>query len=222
MLRPAARLIALLLVGALDASAAEGRFRTYAFDRHDHFLTSATDYPRWAALMARHDAQGSEFAACLADVAHCPSHLRGTRTLLLQAGDLDARDRLDVINRFVNRRSPRHWRAERSERWQTLSDFLRSGGDCEDYALAKYFLLRALGVAADDLRVVIAWDRRERAHHAVLAARLDERVYLLDVDRMHTATASNAYQYLFSINEHAVWDHRADTGAMPRQTKTDG
>jgi len=222
MLRPAARLIALLLVGALDASAAEGPFRTYTFDRDDHFVTRAADYPRWTALMARHDQQGPAFAQCLADAGRCPSHLRGARTLLVQAGELDARDRLDVVNRFVNRRSPRHWRTERSERWQTLSDFMRSGGDCEDYALAKYFLLRALGVAADDLRIVIAWDRQERAHHAVLAARLDQRVYLLDVDRMRTASAGNAYQYLFSINEHAVWDHRADTGAMPRQTHTDG
>ena len=54
-------------------------------------------------------------------------------------------------------------------------EFLHRGGDCEDYALAKYLALRALGFAAADLRIVALSDAARGLHHAVLTVRLEGR-----------------------------------------------
>ena len=50
-----------------------------------------------------------------------------------------------------------------------MYDFLTKGGDCEDYASAKYFMLRGLGFPAEDMRIVITYERKLRGYHAVLA-----------------------------------------------------
>lgn len=53
-------------------------------------------------------------------------------------------------------------------------------GDCEDYAIVKLATLYASGVPLSDMRLVIARDYRQREDHAVLAARWDDRWYILD------------------------------------------
>ena len=52
-----------------------------------------------------------------------------------------------------------------------LATFSSGQGDCEDYAIAKYEILRAAGVAAEDLRIMLVRDLAVREIHAVLAAR---------------------------------------------------
>lgn len=72
------------------------------------------------------------------------------------------RQKLDKVNRFFNRlefvSDQLHW-GER-DYWATPVEFLASdGGDCEDFAVAKYFTLRLLGVADEkmSLTYVKAW-----------------------------------------------------------------
>ena len=61
-----------------------------------------------------------------------------------------------------------HWRVE--DYWATPAEFLSSNaGDCEDYAIAKYFMLRELGVPIGRLRMVYVKSGRSGAAHMVLA-----------------------------------------------------
>jgi predicted transglutaminase-like cysteine proteinase len=54
--------------------------------------------------------------------------------------------------------------------WATPAEFLSSGaGDCEDYAIAKYFTLKELGVPVSRLRLVYARTWQARGAHMVLA-----------------------------------------------------
>jgi predicted transglutaminase-like cysteine proteinase len=54
--------------------------------------------------------------------------------------------------------------------WATPAEFLSSdGGDCEDYAMAKYFALKELGVPAGRLRLVYVRTWRSSGAHMVLA-----------------------------------------------------
>lgn len=86
-----------------------------------------------------------------------------------QTGD----DRLlRAVNRFFNRIPSMpdlsHWGAE--DYWATPSESLGSNGaDCEDYAMAKYFTLKELGVPVSRLRLVYAKTSRSREAHLVLA-----------------------------------------------------
>lgn len=79
---------------------------------------------------------------------------------------------LRAVNRFFNRipsvTDLSHWGIE--DYWATPSESLASNGaDCEDYAMAKYFTLKELGVPVSRLRLVYAKTTRSTEAHLVLA-----------------------------------------------------
>jgi len=58
----------------------------------------------------------------------------------------------DFFNKIKYKTDPRHWR--KKDYWATPYEFLGTGaGDCEDYAIAKYYSLRKLGVPENKLRI---------------------------------------------------------------------
>ncbi|MDY7573955.1 transglutaminase-like cysteine peptidase [Actimicrobium sp. CCI2.3] len=70
-------------------------------------------------------------------------------------GRLEA-DKLRLVNDFFNTipfvSDLEHW--GREDYWATPTEMLASnGGDCEDFSIAKYFSLVALGVSIDKLRI---------------------------------------------------------------------
>jgi len=200
----AARIARIVLTFALTVALyPAAAFAGYSFADAD-YLTASQNFPRWAALMARHAAQTAELDACLADGAQCAGALRAFRTVVVDGASLDARRKIDLANRFIN---TRRWSIEprRDDDWRTLDEFLHNGGDCEDFAIAKYFLLRRLGFAVDDVRVAITWDHRVHAYHAVTLVHWNGSVYVLDVDGPPRFGQAN-YRFLFSINESGVWD----------------
>lgn len=69
--------------------------------------------------------------------------------LMQSAQNASGRDQLKRVNQFFNELNfvsdQKHWGVE--DYWATPVEFLGSnGGDCEDFAVAKYFTLKALGV----------------------------------------------------------------------------
>lgn len=84
----------------------------------------------------------------------------------------DESDLLLPVNRFFNGvpsvTDLQHWGVE--DYWATPSETLASNGaDCEDYAIAKYFTLKELGVPVERLRLVYATTWHSRVAHLVLA-----------------------------------------------------
>ena len=82
-------------------------------------------------------------------------------------------------------------------------------GDCEDYAIAKYFALRALGFDRDALRIVVLKDRIRGIGHAVLAVYLADDILILDnlSDRIFSHLKYKHYVPQYSMNETARWAH---------------
>ncbi|WDG54701.1 transglutaminase-like cysteine peptidase [Pseudomonas chlororaphis] len=82
-------------------------------------------------------------------------------------------EQLNAINRFFNQQlsfkeDQRTW--QQGDYWATpIEALLKGAGDCEDYALAKYFSLRSLGVSSDKLRLTYVKARRSNRPHMVLA-----------------------------------------------------
>ncbi len=78
--------------------------------------------------------------------------------LLEAASGLDDAGKLRTVNRFFNRRI--HFRDDievwgESDHWASPLELLARGeGDCEDFAIAKYFSLLALGMPRSQLRLV--------------------------------------------------------------------
>jgi len=199
------------------------------------YLGSANLLPDWAATLKRARRQQPGLDACLAAPDTCPRHLRGVSALVERIRDLDRGRQIRVVNRYINRRHYRHDRSAKvrsalsedtvrlRSRWSTLTEFMRRGGDCEDYATSKYQLLRALGMAASDLRVVVVYDRDSREHHAVLAVRQpeDEGAWLLDSDDQIYRGHPFGYRFVYALNETSLWDHELDPETWARQAQTE-
>jgi predicted transglutaminase-like cysteine proteinase len=200
----------------------------YRFD-DGVYLGPAELMADWADTLERARSQQADLNACLTDAAACPPRLRGVSALLDRVRDLPAERQIQVVNRFVNRRTYRRDRGTTvlsevaggevylPSRWSTLVEFFHRGGDCQDYATSKYQLLRLLGVPADDLRVVVVYDRAARAYHAVLAVRQDDDSgWLLDSDNRIYRGIPFGYRFVYALNENAVWDHETPNGLTDR------
>ena len=224
--------IRLAIVIAALLVAVTARAGTYRFDDAD-LLGDAALMPDWAATLERQHAQNDNLLRCRADPAECPSYYRGVRVILERAEKLSPSQQIRLVNFFVNKRRYRNDRTTmlpsevRTEpvryrsRWTTVEEFLARGGDCEDFATTKYFLLRALGFSADNLRIVVVYDRQARGYHALLAVRRENgKVRLLDSDGAVTYARRSPYRFIYSVNEHSVWDHQPKRKSRIASTTT--
>jgi predicted transglutaminase-like cysteine proteinase len=125
----------------------------------------------------------------------------------------DARAQLDAVNRWANA----HPHVEDSvnwslpDYWETPGEFIARGGDCEDFAIAKYFSLVRLGISPRDLRIVIVSDSRSHSFHAVLAARSGGATLILDdqAAEVTSLTALPHYVPIYSLGDQGWWLHSA-------------
>ncbi|KZN18772.1 MULTISPECIES: cysteine protease LapG [Pseudomonas] len=82
------------------------------------------------------------------------------------------REQLNVVNRFFNQQlnfqDDMHiWR--QTDYWATpVESLIKAAGDCEDYALAKYFSLRHLGIPSEKLRITYVKALSQNQAHMVL------------------------------------------------------
>ena len=123
-------------------------------------------------------------------------------------------DQLYRVNRYINhvryRTDERNW--DRADFWAVPEQFFARGGDCEDYAIAKYVSLRSLGIPAERLRVVVVYDRKIREDHAVLVITAPDGIKVLDSNRKRVIDweeARKRYSPYYSVNEQAVWIHNS-------------
>lgn len=84
------------------------------------------------------------------------SRLRKWREILHSDKSLNDAKKLEAVNRFFNSvpyvTDLEHW--GKADYWATPIELLASnGGDCEDFAIAKYFTLRELGVPSERMRI---------------------------------------------------------------------
>ncbi|MDD4702139.1 MAG: transglutaminase-like cysteine peptidase [Desulfovibrio sp.] len=93
--------------------------------------------------------------------------------------------------------------------WAIPSEFLKKSGDCEDYAIIKYFTLKELGIPPENMRVVVVRDTVRNLAHAVLAVYLNGDAYILDNLSNAVLPHSRIRQYSpqYSVNEMGRWAH---------------
>lgn len=92
--------------------------------------------------------------------------------------------------------------------WATPYQFLsRAKGDCEDFAAAKYFALRALGFDSSQLRLVVGYDHTRRAAHTVTLAVVNGHAMILDIgdNPIVDMAVMTRFDPLYSVTESAGW-----------------
>lgn len=145
--------------------------------------------------------------------------------LATSAARLDLRERLAFINDWVNQLVDQQSDEPGRDLWATPCETLaRGAGDCEDSAIAKFFLLRASGVAAPALRLLYTWRRpletpALRRAHMVATARLPfEDPWVLDSINVLIVPLSQRDDLVpvFSFDDQQLWP-RVDAQPLPPQ-----
>jgi predicted transglutaminase-like cysteine proteinase len=133
---------------------------------------------------------------------------------------LPERQKLELVNDFMNQ-TPfisdlQHW--GKTDYWATPVEFLSTnGGDCEDFSIAKYFTLRALGVADDKLRITYVKELVQyKEAHMVLAyfPNADDEPLVLDnINKsILPASARTDLQPVYSFNGSGLWLAKENAG----------
>jgi predicted transglutaminase-like cysteine proteinase len=139
---------------------------------------------KWREITAAIDRDRDILAGCRTGPDDCAPAARRLLAIVDVARGKDGRARLGEINRSVNlaiRYQSDVGQHGAPDAWASpLATLSAERGDCEDYAIVKYFALREAGIAADDLRFVVVRNTRLLQDHAILAARLDGRWLVLD------------------------------------------
>jgi predicted transglutaminase-like cysteine proteinase len=155
----------------------------------------------WTGVLAR---VGAEY--CPEQSAAC-QRWRDTKSSLTQPFDpARAIARVNsVMNALPYRSDEQNWHA--LDHWATPAQFLRAGGDCEDFAIAKYFMLRELGFAAADMRIAVVDDLGRGIIHAVLVVQTGSGPMVLDnrAQDIRAAARLAHYRPLFAVNEDGLF-----------------
>lgn len=162
-------------------------------------------FTKWTAVMARFEEQMKTQASSprVQVWKSSISNLKG-KSVAAQVKGVD-----EYINSVRYIEDNRNY--SKSDYWATPMEFFSKGGDCEDFAIAKYASLRALGFSAEQMRIAIVQDKIKNIPHAILIVYTEEGTFVLDNQEKQTKKAGQVARYkpIFSINSTSWWLHRA-------------
>lgn len=172
---------------------------------------SLTAFKQWLSVMDRYASERKlEKEPCTDNPIIC--HIVEWKAHLNTLKGMDRMSQLQDVNRYLNAhpyiQDIANWGLP--DYWETPKQFLDRNGDCEDYAIAKFYSMRALGMTDDVLRIVVLQDLNLRIPHAILVAYVDGKPYVLDnqIPQVVSADIIHHYRPFYSINEKHWWLHR--------------
>jgi predicted transglutaminase-like cysteine proteinase len=99
----------------------------------------------------------------------------------------------------------------KTEYWATAFQFLKKSGDCEDFSIAKYMLLKAAGMPVENMRIVAVRIRSLGGiGHAILVVYQGDQALVLDNRNtrvMEEQVVRREFQPALSVNENSWWVH---------------
>ncbi len=175
------------------------------------FKGSLRALTKWNRILRKSQKQADGLNTCTLSSCECPPGASAWKALLQKAVNMTGLKQLKFVNGYINRWP---YRLDMdvygvSDYWATPQEFLTLSGDCEDYCITKYFVLRELGYDTGNLRVVIIRDRIRNITHAVLAVYLDNAVYIMD-NMSNAVFEQEKYKHYipqYSFNERNRWAH---------------
>jgi predicted transglutaminase-like cysteine proteinase len=174
--------------------------------------------PSFVGYPTSRTASGPRFDFARLDGTPVPEVMRIAETVV----GLAPLAQLQAINTRVNRVRARDDLVNYGvdDYWATPAEFFRNGGDCEDYAIAKYAVLERLGWPRERMWIVVLRETVISPIHAVLMVQYDGRLWTLDNlgDRVFVHGAIDYYRPSYSLNRFGIWWHGAPpqlAGALP-------
>lgn len=151
-------------------------------------------FTKWTGIMARLNTTNSAL----------PEQLMG------EANASDD-EKVEAVNAFYNKvryiEDKNNWGS--SDYWETPAEFASRGGDCEDFAIAKYAALKNLGFKESQLRLAIVEDTWKGIPHAILIVYTNEGAKFLDnqYKDVKQVAGFDRYRPVYSINRTGWWRH---------------
>ncbi|OYY07394.1 MAG: hypothetical protein B7Y70_14850 [Rhizobiales bacterium 35-68-8] len=172
-------------------------------------------WTKWDKVRADTERETPVLARCRVSFRRCPFAARHFVAVIKRAEQVEGRARLAIVNARVNAAiayvsDMDQW--HEVDRWSAPLDRRDTGafdtgkGDCEDYAIAKYVVLRNTGMSARDLRLLVVRDTSIGGYHAALAARQDGQWWILDNrwSRLLSEREAPFFTPLFALNDEGV------------------
>ena len=175
-----------------------------------------TAVPQWSRVLRRLPKLSAAVSRCAADATNCGAPwMRSWLQFRRATTGLERAAQLRSINRFFNRWPYKSDREtyRMTEYWATPDEFMSYSGDCEDFAIAKFFALRELGFANHELRIAVVFDNLRQIGHAVLAVYTEDDILILN-NQTDTIASHSRYDHfmpIYLVNETTLW-------AAPRPT----
>jgi len=168
--------------------------------------------PQWTRVLAEMEAESATFESCARNARNCLTPtLRNWNRVIREAASQDRAGKIRTVNEFFNQWPYKQDREiyGHSEYWAAPAKFMAHSGDCEDYSIAKYFALRALGFEKEELRIVILMDEIRGIGHAVLAVYEKDGIVILDSlsNLILPHERYKHYRPQYSMNETTRWAH---------------
>jgi len=214
---PACRRVRLLLAFAFAMLCAAPHAEAGGlFGTHERFSTDLAAFTKWDGVVARADRELRDGGpSCRVAGQICVA--QWWRNFVADLAALPLRARIARANEVLNRvpyvSAIENWHDP--DHWETPYEFIARGGQCQDYAIAKFMALAASGVPQSALRFVVVHDNATGADHAVTVAFVDDEALVLDNQAPAVMPASDLRRYVpyYSINRTGWWFHQPQTPA---------
>lgn len=143
-----------------------------------------------------------------------PCSIKEWKKLLVATQGKSFHEKLVQVNSWANSHpyiiDQINWGME--DFWATPFEFMAVNGDCEDFAIAKYYSLLALGIPEDRMRIIVVQDfNLGGIIHAILGVYDDdkEELFILDNQIKQVMPARKIYHYrpIYGINQESWWEY---------------
>ena len=164
----------------------------------------STYVPQWLRVMERDIVEDVPEGNCT-DSFFNRCHLKNWDAFLNKSKGLSPLQQIQAVNQYANNKDyvldMDNYGVE--DYWAIVKEFFYNGGDCEDYAITKFFSLRRLGFRDSDMHIVVLQDTNLRIPHAVLAVSFGGQILILDNQSREVLPQQQIFHYvpLFSVNE---------------------
>lgn len=190
----------------ISSSADAGSYFTARTSRSDDLSM----FPKWTGMAARYEQKRTSPAAGCETGKKSICATQEWSNMINSVRGKPLRDQLVSINAWANKHpyilDQINWGME--DYWETPYEFIELSGDCEDYAITKYYSLRALGLSNDKLRIIIVQDfNLGGIIHAILGVYDGDELLILDNQIKQVMPAMSIYHYrpIYGINEEEWW-----------------
>ena len=208
--RVAAVLTQVYVLALLATPVAAYAFPANLFGYRQVMQEDVTAFPQWLRALERQLRDDLRDGDCgERRINRC--HMAQWLAFLARIRTLSPQQQLREVNRYANEKDYvldlDNYGVE--DYWAIPREFFGNGGDCEDFAITKYFSLRWLGYPRDDLRIVVVQDTNLRVPHAVLAVGRGDDILVLDNQVREVLPHRKVVHYapVYSINERGWWIH---------------